>query len=79
VQRFYSKDELQLLINHRTTRNSLGEQPINKSIAGRYYQEEAIKRVAETLENKARGALLVAAIESGTIHILKISISALIS
>ncbi|HEY6975567.1 MAG TPA: DEAD/DEAH box helicase family protein [Chitinophagaceae bacterium] len=65
VRGFYSKDELQLLVNRRTTRKLLSEQPINKSIAGRYYQEEAIKRVVERLENKGRGALLVMATGSG--------------
>lgn len=66
VQGFYSKDELQLLINRRFTRISLHTQWINKEIAGRYYQEEAIKSVVERLEDKkARGALLVMATGSG--------------
>jgi len=65
VQGYYSKDELQLLVNRRTTRKTLNGQAINKNIAGRYYQEEAIKRVLGTLENKARGALLVMATGSG--------------
>ncbi|NCU04755.1 MAG: DEAD/DEAH box helicase family protein [Chitinophagaceae bacterium] len=65
VQGFYSKEELQLLINRRTTRKKLNEAEINKEIAGRYYQEEAIKRVQEALERKTRGALLVMATGSG--------------
>jgi type I restriction enzyme, R subunit len=65
VQGFYSKEELELLINRRTLRKELAEQPINKEIAGRYYQEEAIKRVAEDLEKRRRGALLVMATGSG--------------
>lgn len=65
VQGFYTKDELQLLINRRTTRKKLAEIPIDKEIVNRYYQEEAIKRVEETLEKKARGALLVMATGSG--------------
>jgi len=65
VQGFYTKDELQTLINRRSLRTPLSAQSINKQIAGRAYQEEAIKRVAETLERKARGALLVMATGSG--------------
>lgn len=65
VQGFYSKDELQLLINRRSLRKSLSTQEINKEIAGRYYQEEAIRRVSEDLEKGLRGALLVMATGSG--------------
>ncbi|RYE54160.1 MAG: DEAD/DEAH box helicase, partial [Sphingobacteriales bacterium] len=65
VHGFYTKDELQLLINRRSTRRALTDQSINKQVAGRYYQEIAIKRVAESLENKARGVLLVMATGSG--------------
>lgn len=65
VQGFYTKDELQLLINRRIIRKPLSQQQINREIIDRYYQEEAIKRVAETLEKKARGALLVMATGSG--------------
>jgi type I restriction enzyme, R subunit len=65
VQGFYSKDELQLLINRRGIDKPLVREQINKEIAGRYYQEEAIKRVMATLDNKARGALLVMATGSG--------------
>ena len=65
VEGFYSKDELQLLINRRSLRKNLAQQTINKEIAGRYYQEEAIKRVTEDLEKRRRGALLVMATGSG--------------
>lgn len=65
VQGFHTKDELQLAINRRSTRKRLTDMAINKEIVGRYYQEEAIKRVEETLEKKARGALLVMATGSG--------------
>jgi type I restriction enzyme R subunit len=65
VQGFYSKEELELLINRRSLRKPLTAQPINKEITGRYYQEEAIKRVAEDLEKGRRGALLVMATGSG--------------
>lgn len=65
VQGFYAKEELELLINRRSLRKPLTTQPVNRSIAGRYYQEEAIKRVAEDLEQGRRGALLVMATGSG--------------
>jgi type I restriction enzyme, R subunit len=65
VQGFYSKEELELLINRRALRKPLAEQQINKEITSRYYQEEAIKRVTEDLEKRRRGALLVMATGSG--------------
>lgn len=65
VQGFYTKDELQLLVNRRATRKKLSEIQIDKKIVERYYQEEAIRRVEESLEKKARGALLVMATGSG--------------
>jgi type I restriction enzyme R subunit len=65
VSSFYNKDELQLLVNRRTSQDDLRLQPINKNIADRYYQEEAIKRIADRLENKHRGALLVMATGTG--------------
>ncbi len=65
VEGFYSKDELELLINRRSLRKKLLSHPVNKQIAGRYYQEEAIKRVAEDLEACKRATLLVMATGSG--------------
>lgn len=65
VEGFYSKDELELLINRRTLRKKLTDYQINQQIADRYYQAEAIKRVAEDLEERRRGALLVMATGSG--------------
>jgi hypothetical protein len=41
VQGFYEKDELERLIQRRTTRTSLGATEINKNIVERYYQERA--------------------------------------
>ena len=46
---FYTKDELQLLIDRRTTRKDLRTFKVDKNIAGRAYQLEAIKRVSENL------------------------------
>lgn len=65
IQGFYTKDELQLIINRRDNRKELSKQPLNTQIAGRYYQQEAIKRVVENLEGKARASLLVMATGSG--------------
>ncbi len=76
VQGFYTKDELQLLIDRRGTRRDLRLFEVNLEIAGkgRPYQLEAIKRVAENsvIENqageirgRARQSLLVMATGSG--------------
>lgn len=66
VSGFYKKDELALLIQRRTSRKPIAGLPINKQIAGRYYQTRAISRVADTFEtNKQRKALLVMATGSG--------------
>ena len=74
VYGFYTKEELQLLIDRRTTRKDVREFKVNTDIAGRYYQLEAIKRVAENLvvtntegelKGNSREALLVMATGSG--------------
>ncbi len=66
VSGFYKKVELALLIQRRTSRKRIAGLPINKQIAGRYYQTRAISRVADTFEtNKQRKALLVMATGSG--------------
>ena len=44
VQGFYKKDELELLIQRRTTRKPLASAPINTTIVERYYQKRAIRR-----------------------------------
>jgi len=73
VYGFYTKDELQWLIQKRTTIKDIRKATINTGIAGRPYQLEAIQRVAETFVtdnangicgNKRR-ALLVMATGSG--------------
>jgi type I restriction enzyme R subunit len=64
VSGFYTKDELEWTIAKRL-KKSLLKVEINKDIAGRYYQEEALKRVAETFESKHRKALLVMATGTG--------------
>ena len=73
VSGFYTKDELQYLIERRNTRKDVRQFHVNRDIAGRPYQLEAIKRVAETLvvshqgelKGKNREALLVMATGSG--------------
>lgn len=74
VQGFYTKDELALLIERRTTRTDLCAFKVNEAISGRPYQLEAIKRVAENtcvinpqgeLRGRARQSLLVMATGSG--------------
>ncbi len=66
VSGFYKKDELALMIQRRTSRKPIAGLPVNKQIAGRYYQTRAISRVAETFEShKQRKSLLVMATGSG--------------
>ena len=66
VQGFYKKDELQLLINRRTSIREITSAPINKAIVERYYQHEAIRRTAEDFQKrKLRKALLVMATGTG--------------
>ncbi|MTD54069.1 DEAD/DEAH box helicase family protein [Amycolatopsis pithecellobii] len=65
IQGFYTRDELELLIQRRLTRQPLSTAPINRDIAGRPYQESAIKAVGAAFEAKQRQALLVMATGSG--------------
>ena len=62
----YSKRDLEKLFNLQTMRTSLKRVTINKKIAGRYYQEGAIKAVCQSFDEKnRRKALLVMATGSG--------------
>jgi type I restriction enzyme, R subunit len=65
VQGFYKKDELQLLINRRNQRQGLSNVSINKDIVNRYYQERAVRKVAENYQKRSRKALLVMATGTG--------------
>ena len=66
VAGFLSKDELRRMVLRRTSRQDLTQIPVNQEIAGRYYQGEAIGRVAARFQTqKQRGALLVMATGSG--------------
>lgn len=62
----YSKRDLEKLVNLRAMRRSLSGTEVDKSIAGRYYQEGAIRAVCEAFGQKnRRKALLVMATGSG--------------
>ena len=66
MQGFHTKDELQLIVQRRGTTLSLLTTTISSAIAGRYYQQRAIRRIAETFEtDRQRRALLVMATGSG--------------
>lgn len=65
VQGFYTRDQLALLIQRRTTRAPLASLPISETIIERYYQQRAVRRVAEAFEQHERRALLVMATGSG--------------
>lgn len=62
----YSKRDLEKLFNLYTMRSSLKYAAVDKNIAGRYYQEAAIKSVCDAFDNEnRRKALLVMATGSG--------------
>ncbi len=65
VAGFYTKDELQLIVNRRSSRIGLDNIQINNLITDRYYQKEAIKAVCEAFSAGDRKALLVMATGSG--------------
>jgi type I restriction enzyme R subunit len=66
VQGFYKKDELELLIQRRTSRKPLGEATIRTEIVDRAYQQRAIRRIGESFErDHERKALLVMATGAG--------------
>ena len=65
VQGFYTRDELELLIARRRTRLPLEQIHVDEHIAGRAYQQRAIRAVDDVLSGKQRRALLVMATGSG--------------
>ncbi len=66
VAGFHNRDELELLVSRRASRKPLAEIPVPQEIAGRPYQEKAIRAVTERFENENhRAALLVMATGSG--------------
>ena len=68
VAAFYSKRDLEKLFNLQSMRSSLKYIVVDKQIAGRYYQEAAIKAVCDAFGQKnRRKALLVMATGDGGI------------
>ena len=62
----YSKRDLEKLFNLQSMRSSMKHITVDKKIAGRYYQEAAIKAVCDSFdEKKRRKALLVMATGAG--------------
>ena len=65
VQGFYSKDDLERLIQRRALATPLAQVPVRKTIVNRYYQEEAIRRISEHFSGQYRRGLLVMATGTG--------------
>jgi type I site-specific restriction endonuclease len=66
VQGFFKKQELELMIQRRTSRKPLAQAVINPDIIGRYYQTRAVRRIGETFEkDKLRKALVAMATGAG--------------
>ncbi|MGO1562225.1 MAG: DEAD/DEAH box helicase family protein [Actinomycetaceae bacterium] len=65
VQGFATRDELELMVQRRRTRRPPSTEPVSSAIAGRYYQERAIRSIDDALEARRRSALLVMATGSG--------------
>ncbi len=65
VQGFYTRDELELLIQRRHTRKSLTDTVIDSAIVERHYQHHAIRAIDDAFTAKQREALLVMATGAG--------------
>ncbi|MGE7635592.1 DEAD/DEAH box helicase family protein [Bacillus paramycoides] len=65
VSGFYTKADLQLLIDRRKIQRALVDIEIKDEISNRYYQKEAILSVCEAIQAKQRKMLLVMATGSG--------------
>lgn len=65
IQGFLKRDELELMIQRRETAQVLANATVDKEIAGRYYQEQAIRQITEALTSGQRRALVVMATGSG--------------
>ncbi|WP_182085962.1 DEAD/DEAH box helicase family protein [Aureimonas sp. ME7] len=63
---FYKRDELELMIQRRSSRRSLASERLNHRIVERPYQHRAIRAIARSFEDeRERKALLVMATGSG--------------
>jgi len=65
VAGFFSPEDLENLLFLRNNKTPLMQASINMSIAGRPYQQEAIRRICEAFEKGKRRALLVMATGTG--------------
>lgn len=65
VSGFFTKSDLEKLMNRRETRKPLDTIPIDDRITDRYYQKEAIRAVCEHIGEGFRKALLVMATGTG--------------
>ncbi len=65
VSGFFTKSDLEKLMNRRETRKKLNTIRINDKITDRYYQKEAIRAVCDHVEQGFRKALLVMATGTG--------------
>ncbi|WP_445166994.1 DEAD/DEAH box helicase family protein [Mycolicibacterium sp. Dal123E01] len=65
IQGFYTRDELELMIQRRQTRKPLADVPIDSEIVERHYQHRAIRAIDDAFTAQQREALLVMATGSG--------------
>lgn len=65
VSAIFTKEELQLMVDRRTSKKPFTAVEINDNISNRYYQKEAIMSVCDAIETKHRKMLLVMATGSG--------------
>lgn len=65
VYGFFTKDELQLMMDRRSSRRNFDNVQIKDSISNRYYQKEAVLSVCSALSKRQRKMLLVMATGSG--------------
>jgi len=65
ISGFYTKNDLERLMHQRKFAESLSHVAINADIAGRDYQNEAIRRVTEGMEQAKRSFLLAMATGTG--------------
>ena len=65
VQGFYTRNELELMIQRRQGRKPLSEMVIDSAIVERHYQHHAIRAIDDAFAAKQRQALLVMATGSG--------------
>ncbi|MEG1285355.1 MAG: DEAD/DEAH box helicase family protein [Romboutsia sp.] len=65
VSGIFTKDELQLIVDRRSSKESFDNVVINDDISNRYYQKEAIMSVCDAINTRHRKMLLVMATGSG--------------